>query len=250
MPALPSSLALTTIVDGTQIIAVDHRNNYTSLQATVNALITALSGGTPGQYLSALSPSAIGWTAPPTVTTYRKTTAKTVNSSIAETDLLNGEITLAAGVLGLSGCARFTAWGEILNNNAVSANGPRFKLKLGGTTLIDSNVLNCAWQNVATRGAWRVAVEIMNLGATNSQCVSFEMLYTLGYLGAGGGACLALSTGNGNHWVTPSGNGGINGSTAAAIDSTAAKLLEFTVTLPVSAATMECKLTGALVEVL
>jgi len=38
MPAAPSTIALTTIPDGTQIIAATHRNNYSAIQTAVNAL--------------------------------------------------------------------------------------------------------------------------------------------------------------------------------------------------------------------
>jgi hypothetical protein len=32
MPVLPSSLALTSIADGSSIVAADHRNNYAAIQ--------------------------------------------------------------------------------------------------------------------------------------------------------------------------------------------------------------------------
>jgi hypothetical protein len=54
MPDLPSSLALTSIADGSQIVASDHRNNYSAIQAAVNALRTALAGGSAGQFLKAV----------------------------------------------------------------------------------------------------------------------------------------------------------------------------------------------------
>ena len=45
MPVLPASLALTVIADGSNIVAADHRTNYASIQAAVNALIAITSNG-------------------------------------------------------------------------------------------------------------------------------------------------------------------------------------------------------------
>ena len=46
MSALPNDLALTTIADDSEIVASDHRNNYSAIQAAVNALRDALADGT------------------------------------------------------------------------------------------------------------------------------------------------------------------------------------------------------------
>lgn len=64
MTALPSSLALTTIVDGSNIVAADHRNNYAAIQAAVNALVADLGAGVAGQVLG-LTPGAISALYPP-----------------------------------------------------------------------------------------------------------------------------------------------------------------------------------------
>jgi hypothetical protein len=53
MPALPNALSLITIVDGSPIIASDHRTNYASVQAAVNALIAALGVAAKGDILAA-----------------------------------------------------------------------------------------------------------------------------------------------------------------------------------------------------
>jgi hypothetical protein len=45
MSVLPSSLALTNIADGSNIVAADHRNNYAAIQTAVNALIAITSNG-------------------------------------------------------------------------------------------------------------------------------------------------------------------------------------------------------------
>lgn len=61
MTALPNTLALAAISDGSLEVAVDHRNNYAAIQTAVNALIADLSGGTAGALLYATSSSAIAY---------------------------------------------------------------------------------------------------------------------------------------------------------------------------------------------
>lgn len=58
MTALPSSLALASVADGSNIVAADHRNNYAAIQTAVNAVIADLGAGAAGQVLG-LTPSAI-----------------------------------------------------------------------------------------------------------------------------------------------------------------------------------------------
>lgn len=61
MPDLPSSLALTTIPDGSPRIAAPVRNNFTSTQTAVNALKDALAGGTAKQFLQATDTDTVAW---------------------------------------------------------------------------------------------------------------------------------------------------------------------------------------------
>lgn len=53
MPALPSSLALTSIATGADILSADHRNNYAAIQAAVNGIIAALGVTAKGSLLAA-----------------------------------------------------------------------------------------------------------------------------------------------------------------------------------------------------
>ena len=62
---IPNQLALTSIADGSQRLAAPIRNNYSAIQTAVNALITALSGGSVGQYLEAADSSDVEWAYPP-----------------------------------------------------------------------------------------------------------------------------------------------------------------------------------------
>lgn len=141
------------------------------------------------------------WTVPAgggsgtTITTYRKTTTKTVVSSTTATDLLNGEITIGAGVMGTTGTLKLRAWGDLLINAGSTPSGQRFQVVFGGTTLIDTNTTNGVTLS-ATRGSWWVEVDIANLGAANSQTTRFRgMIYAPGGLGSGGGS--AFTTGKG-----------------------------------------------------
>lgn len=61
MPDLPASLALTTIADGSLRVAAPVRNNFTSTQTAVNALIAALASGTVGQFLRATDSDTVAW---------------------------------------------------------------------------------------------------------------------------------------------------------------------------------------------
>lgn len=197
------------------------------------------------------------WRQPGAVPPLRKTSAKTVNNTVTETDLLNGEFTLAAGVLGTTGVARLTAFGDLLQNNGTQ-NFFRWKLKLGGTVLIDSGAMVASMGATAARYPWRVVAEIGNLGVANSQAV---YVYIRGVSDAAFAVLShsGLTTGEGayNSNAKNEGTGTQNGSWAefyvdgfntAAIDTTTSKLLEFTVTLPAANVAVEAKLVMALVE--
>ena len=165
---LPNSLALTTINTNAQIISSDHRNNYAAIQAAANLIRACLAGGSAGQLLQAVDGTDVQWIPPPVVA--RKTTAKQVVNTVTETDLLNGEITVGAAAMGSNGMLRLTASGDLINNTGANQALMRLKVKLGATTIFDTNALPAAsWAASASRWGWRIGVEIMNLGATNSQ---------------------------------------------------------------------------------
>lgn len=190
-------------------------------------------------------------------TTYRKTTAKTVNNTVAETDLLNGEITIGAGVMGANSVLRLTATGDgVFNGNITS---PQWKLKLGATTLIDTGALS--WQTMGTnRLGWKLVVEIFNLGATNSQWINFLLKGSADYLGNGtftNSRPTGFVTGEGAYsaWgnVTGSTKGALyeaEGGNAGAVDMTGAQSLVFSVINGFAGVSYETKLYGAVVEII
>lgn len=83
MPSNPSSLALTSIAEGAQIISSDHRNNYSTVQTAFNALLTALGGG--GAAVAGSELSYIELTSNVNVTATTEATANTVVTAAAVT---------------------------------------------------------------------------------------------------------------------------------------------------------------------
>lgn len=65
MSTTPTSLALTSIADGSQIIASTHRNNNSAVQTAVNALITFFSGGLSSQVVTSGGGTTINYSYPP-----------------------------------------------------------------------------------------------------------------------------------------------------------------------------------------
>jgi hypothetical protein len=242
---LPSSLALTTIASDAEILSSDHRNNYAAIQAAVNALIAALSGGSSGQVLTAADAADVQWAAGRT--TYRKTVAKAVNSTTSATDLLNGEITIAAGVMGTTGLVRLTAGGDWVQNTGAGAAPPRFQVIFGGTTLFDTGTPGATTIQNAGRAGWRLTVDILNT-ATAAQAAIFNLV--IGSVGGFTTGIVSFTTGEGVY--------GTNGSrsdivapaaTTATVNTANACSLVLNVINGSSSANYETKLLSAVVEV-
>lgn len=180
---------------------------------------------------------------------YRKTTAKAVNTTVVATDLLNGEITIAAGAMSTNAMVRLEAWGNWLQQSGSTVAPPRLQLVLGATTLIDTGVAGTLASG-ATRMGWRVCATIQNAGATNAQTVWFDCLLD-GYNGAGVSTTAGVfTTGVGTRAQSAGGEVmtmvGTNDSLA--VDTTAACALKLNVINGTSHASYETKLTGASVE--
>jgi hypothetical protein len=250
MSVVPSSLALASIVDDSEIVASDHRNNYAAIQTAVNALISALSGGSSGQVLTASDASDVQWGA--ARTTYRKASAKAVNTTTAATDLLNGEITVAAGVLGTTGVLRLTAFGDWLQNSGGAAAPPRFQLLLGGSTLFDTGSPGTTCGSGTQRGGWRLVAEIANSGAANAQVASFRLDVSFGTGGSPGAN--VFTVGNGLYFTAYSGTATdaavATATNVGAVNTASAAALVLNVINGSASASYETKLLGAIVEVL
>jgi hypothetical protein len=185
----------------------------------------------------------------PGPTTYRKITAKTVNTSVAATDLLNGEITVAANVLGANGRLRLTASGDYLQNSGGTTNTWRFQLKLGATTLFDTGAVAQALSSQATRWPWKIIVEIQNT-ATGTQVAHIQVDVNFG--GTMTGSTATFTTGEGRYGGQSTNATQLGGSAynTSSIDTTAAVALVLNVINPSASATCETKLTSALVEII
>lgn len=184
---------------------------------------------------------------------YRKTTVKQIINSAAETDLLNGEITIPGNSLGINGIIRATLLGDWMNNSGGVVSLPIIKLKLGATTLIVAATPGASWTAGATRQGWKAVVEIQNLGATNSQS---GMLWMRGFQVNGVGAGLSnFTTGQGSAGSIPQAGGfatyeALGNFIGATVDTTAAQVLAVTAQHSVANAALDITLRSAFVEII
>ena len=206
---------------------------------TVGAILTAAQQNTLSGDLTVLGPG--GW--------YRKTTPNAVNTTVSATDLLNGEITIAAGVMGTTGCARLTAWGDWLQQSGGSVAPPRFQLLLGGTTLLDTGTSSTTVTSGATRAGWRLTAEILNAGSASSQvaALTLDLTSIIGFATAG---AAGITVGEGVYGTTGTFAARAEGSNSGlAVNTASSAALVLNVINGSASASYETKLFGALVEV-
>jgi hypothetical protein len=177
---------------------------------------------------------------------WRKTTAKVVANTVTETDLLNGEITIDAGAMSTNRMLRLTAIGDWINNTGAAVGTPRLKLKLGATTIVDSNVIATNWSTSALRTPWRLVAEIENLGATNSQ---WTHLMGSGILNNPAAGFSTATTGEGAMVAVSPATLALSVANSSAVDTTAAQALALTVTLATANALEDMTLKFATVEI-
>jgi hypothetical protein len=232
-----------TLADATAIA-----DAFTKIETNVNALPIAQLAGYPADVTKVLHGDG-SWAAV-AGTTYRKTTAKAVNTTTAGTDLLNGEITVGAGVLGTTGVLRLTAFGDWLQNSGGAAAAPRFQLVLGGTTIFDTGALAVTFANNASRFGWEINAKIVNTGSASAQASTFNVILTTGN-GPSGAITTTFTVGEGNIEIA-SGFQTVRGQAAnpsTTVNTAASAALALNVINGSASATYETKLIGALVEV-
>lgn len=181
---------------------------------------------------------------------YRKSSSKQVVNTTSLTDLLNGEVTIAAGAMGANGVLRLTAWGDMKNNSGGSVSTPQFLFQLGTTNLVESGVIVGAWSNAITRYPWRVQATIANLTAS-TQWVDFRAEALIGVAVSG---AIGAAIGEG-YTITSLVSGGVglwkhSLSASAAVDTSVARALSLFVGLPTASTLEDVTLTGAVVEIL
>jgi len=172
------------------------------------------------------------------ITSYAKTTEKDVNTTTTKTDLLNGEITIAANAMTSSGSITLDCGGDYKN---ASGAGRTVALELAlGSTVLWAATSESIGSDADDR-AWHFRVVIQALGATNSQRGS-------GFFALGTNDVAGVGTGEGgidqtNEIIAPF-------LTAASTeDMTSSKALTLSVTHSASSASLRMRLEYASVKV-
>lgn len=185
------------------------------------------------------------WSLPAGLTLQRKSAATVVNNTVTDTDLLNAEITIGANSMTTTKVAHLVASGDALHNDGTNAGYPRFKLKLGATTLIDTGASSASSSTAtATRYPWFVEAWIQNLGAANSQWITFKLF--VGTI-SGGNAPAYASWATGEAQTSGNSFGAVN---AGAVDTTLSQALILSCVNATAATLQETKLYCALLEIL
>lgn len=169
---LPASLALANIADGAAIVAADHRNNYTQIQAAVNALVAALSGGTAGQLLSAADGSDVQYIDAPSRTLQRYVGNPIVTvSNNTETDLFGSAgsgYQLLGNLLGTSHAVTVRVVADVLNNTG-STQTLAFKAYYGASSVAADTL---SFSTNTGRTTVQLDVQLTALAATNAQLLT------------------------------------------------------------------------------
>lgn len=266
-------MSLYNIVNPTSLVA-GQPEDISQVLANFQAIQTILNGGIDDANIrptAAINPSKLlGYPADPRkflrgdsqwvdLLPFRKTTAKSVVNSVAETDLLNGEFTVAANAMGANGIVRLFANLDWANASGTTlATPPRFKVKLGAgpTVVIDTGAF--AVGNLLNGNFGRTTIPIMvtiqNMGATNVQQITFATAYNLESGSVLAGYALAYVTGTGISGIMPVGTGlwfpfVSNGNGVGAIDTTAAMAVQLTVINPLASASLDVTLRSAFAEI-
>jgi hypothetical protein len=128
-----------------------------------------------------------------------------------------------ANELGTSGFARAIILGDYLYNNS-SSNNVQLNVLWGGSTAWAANIGAGFGEISANRQPWMIEIIVSNRAATNSQIVTVSVQTNSPQGGGGGTPVTGLGA-----WGHPNvGRGGV-GSNYMSIDTTAARLIEFTV---------------------
>ncbi len=175
-----------------------------------------------------------------------KTTPVTVASSVAEVDLLAGEFTVFGGMMGTDKQCRLRASGDLLCNLTVGQLGTRWKLKFGGTVVIDTgvyggNLSGSSGTFAGQRAPWTLDAVIQNLTASTQDITFFLQIFQE----INANAHTAFTVGVGQYGAWPNTPMVALGRNSGVIDTAADRLLEFSVINGVSSPSYDTKLTSA-----
>jgi hypothetical protein len=184
-------------------------------------------------------------------TSYRKLTEKDVVNTVTETDLLNNEITVGANAMSTNKILRCILAGDYLNNSG-AARALALKIKLGATTAWSGSITSGGGNIAASasRRAWRLAFEIANLGATNSQFMTGEF-----HLGAATAPATGVSDAPSSSVAAASVDASAETTFPLAtngtltVDTTSSQILAVNCTHPTANASLSMRLKYAVVEV-
>lgn len=168
---------------------------------------------------------------------YRKVTEKDVVNTVTETDLLNGEITIAAGVMSTNRMLQASLLIDYLNNTGGNQD-IALAIKLGGTTLWSD--LTSMTTSASRRALW-LNIKIMNLNSASVQFLSGFYSFS-----AEGGA----TTGLGDLNAQAPRQSAIASNGTVAVNTAVAQAFVVTATHGTANASLSCRLKSALVEVL
>ena len=186
----------------------------------------------------------------------RKTTSKTVVSTVSATDLLNSEFSVPAGAMGVDRILRLTAYGDTKNQTGSTQATPMWELDFGSASVQGAALLS-TWASSSGRHTWRAVATIANLGATGAQWINLVVESIVLQPSAA-----STNTGGGNHQGTSwsmnpntglgTGLGPLNTNVSyqSAIDTTGSVALALKVTLPTSNSNCDVTLLGALCEII
>lgn len=202
-------------------------------------VIAKLAAGSNGQIIQTVSGTPT-WVLGPVYD--RVTSATDVANTAVETNLYLKSI--AGNDLGTNKVLRLTAIIDVLYNNSAT-NTLTLRVKFGGTTFCDFTFTATNAVLGANRNPVLIAIELMELGATNAQQIQFNWIGAFGPTGGGRLGDLSVTTGQ-----IGSSSSGFGAANSGAIDTTAARDLQLTAQWSAASLNNSIKLKSAILELL
>jgi hypothetical protein len=181
MATLPSSLALTSIADGSNIVASDHRNNYAAIQTEANALLGILDDGLAGQVFKGVG-TTVSFDYPPGYQWDRKTVVAGTTAVTATTEGTSTAVATGNSVTYDGSEVKVEYWAPRMTGSGAI-----------GVTFVfysDATVVGTAYHEFGAAGAIIPKVECFHTPAAGAHTYTVKAFVTSGtatfYSGAGG----------------------------------------------------------------